>query len=231
MRIRLPSWRTWAHRWGFRLFLLAVLPLCGCLEFYQEISLSPDGSGRAVIKYAAKESLMQSGPTMKFFSAQEGRMMLDPERIREYFQVKEGINLRRVSVDREDDLAVVHLQIEFDDIELLSDQNLNYQWKLEGPYKVLRIELDKATRTGKPGKFQKMIAQSFNDRGFTFKVRFPRKIAESNAKSVDWSVAEWFVPLGYFLDPDAPPSKSFYAKIPATFWERVHGWFAGLWGD
>jgi hypothetical protein len=114
----------------------------------------------------------------------------------------------------------------FTDIRALSDQGVSYSYNVEGGYRVLKIQINRGVRPGqvKQPELQKAVAQGMSNHGFRFKVFMPRKVVESNADSVEWSVVSWFVPLGYFFDPTQTEDRILYAKIPLTFWERVKAW-------
>jgi len=204
-------------------FLLSLFFLGGCFDFEEMVYLNPDGSGRAVLRYAVLPSLIGGSPFLKL---PEGSIPLSQEEVAKRLALKEGITVDRIDVYDLQGMRNVRVHLAFNDIRALSDQGVDYSYEPEGRYRVLRIRIVRGVRPGqvKQPELQKAIAQGMRDHGFRFKVFMPRKVVESNADSVEWSVVSWFVPLGYFFDPTETEDRVLYAKIPLTFWERVKFW-------
>lgn len=209
---------------GKLLLLLGFLfSLSGCFDFEEMIYLNPDGSGRAVIRYAVLPSLIAGSP---FFRLPEGSIPLSREDVAKRLALKPGLIADRIDVYDLEGMRNVRIHLQFEHIRYLTDQGISYSYEPEGKYLVLKIKVARGARPGqvRQPELQKAIAQGMTNHGFRFKVFLPRKVEESNADKVEWSVASWFVPLGYFFDPTVSEDKILYAKIPLTFWERVKLW-------
>lgn len=203
--------------------LVAGLTLvAGCLEFEQEIVLEPDGSGRTVVRYAAQASLIEAIPTFN-------GLLLDRRKIERHFGEKPGLRLDGVDVVDRGKIRYVRMHLAFDDVSALSDEALSYSWKVEGTHRAFRIDMHKRQYRHPEAKMQSAVVQALQDNGFRFKVRLPSRIVETNADKVEWASAEWFVPLGYFVDRKAP-IKHLYAKVETDTWDAVKGWFSNLFG-
>lgn len=213
-----------------RRFLACIAALClsvGCFDFDQELFVNEDGSGRSVLRYAALESFVASSPMARFMQPGTKDLLMNKQAIIEHFASLEGVHLRKIDLWNEGDTRYVRAHIDFDDIHALSTRGVTYTWRVEGAHKVFRITLDRDYGRGSKGQLQEQLAAGLMKNGFRFKVHLPRKIVDSNAKSVDWSVAEWYVPLGYFIHPDAKTIQ-LYAKVEADTWDRVKAWFLQL---
>lgn len=216
--------RTAAQR-GRRLGLLLVslLLLSGCLDFFQEIRLEEDGSGRTVIRYAAQTSLVEGNPLLQ-------GLLLEQGQIHRHFAERPGLHLDGADVWDRDGNRYVRLQVAFDDVALLSDDAIQYSWGVEGGHKVFRITLKRRQHRTPRSPMQDQAARAMVQYGFTFKVRLPGRVVDTNSEKAQWSTVEWFVPLGFFLDPEAK-EMVLYAKLEASRWEIFKGWVGGLFGS
>ena len=225
MFYRPSRYRRLARRLAVPMLLLAV----GCFDMRADIHMDQDGSGTATLGYSLSESILRSGPLDNMLSRRKGGGPgLDADKIAKKIGDREGIKLNDVDVWMEDDQHFVRLHMDFEDISYLGDDDVRYEWELEGGYWVFRVIVSKErTRKQEYTPVQKAVISAMDQQGFHFKIHLPRRIVESNADTVNWNVAEFFVPLGFFLMPDAS-TKVLYAKTEATTWERVKSWFADL---
>ncbi len=206
--------------------LATVFSGLGCFSVEQEMYVNEDGSGRGVIKYSGVENLIRGSPFMKFFDPSAPGLELDRGALAEHFADYEGVELRKVDVWTEGDQRVVRLHVDFDNISSMSERDVKYSWDVEGEYKVFRIDIIKRGKKrdideNKPANHA--LKKSFTENGFVFKAHLPRKIIDSNAVSVDWNAASWFVPLSFYLSKEGA-NMSLYARTKATTWERVVDW-------
>lgn len=207
--------------------LLALLTaaLTGCFDLYQEIRLEEDGSGTARLRYAAKPGMLASVLNQRGLKPE---MLTDREAVEEHFDLREGVEVENVRMGRRDERQVVDVELRFEDIEAISDEAVRYEWRIEGAYKVLRMILEKRSgRQRRASDFQRRIASSMTGNGFHFKVHLPRRVVDSNAESLDWNVATWFVPIRFYM-AEGPQRKVLYAKMEATWRERLQAWFDDL---
>ncbi len=203
--------------------LVAGLSLVtGCLEFEQEIILEPDGSGRTIVRYAVQAGEVNTNPAL-------AGLLLDRGKIIEHYSNRPGLRLDGVDVTDQGKTRLVRMHISFDDVSALSDDAIAYSWGVEGMHRVFRIHVQKKQFRQPKSKMQPALVQALQGNGFRFKARLPSKIVETNADKIEWSSAEWFVPLGFFVDSNET-SRMLFAKIETSTWDAIKGWFAGLFG-
>lgn len=209
-------------------FLIFGVSQSSCFDFEELIYLNPNGGGRAVVRYAVLPSLIGSSP---FLRLPEGSIPFSREEVSKRLAFKEGIIVDRIDVYDFQGMRNVRIHLSFENIRFLTDRGVSYSYEPEGRYQVLRIRIAPGVRPGqvRQPELQKAIAEGMTNHGFHFKVFLPRKVVESNADKVEWSVASWFVPLGYFFDPTATQEKVLYAKIPLTIREQIKHWIQRLW--
>jgi len=228
MQSQTPPPHSWRRRVQHALAAAAVLVLAGgCFDFDQELFVNEDGSGRSVLRYAALESFVASSAMARFMQPGTKDMLMNKQAIVDHFATLDGVRLSKVDLWAEGETRYVRAHIDFEDVNALSTRGVAYSWRVEGEHKVFKITLDRDYGRGAKGKLQEQLAAGLMKNGFRFKVHLPRKIVESNAKNVDWSVAEWYVPLGFFIHPDAKTIQ-LYAKVEAGTWDRVKAWILQL---
>lgn len=213
-----------------RIALLSLLAatLAGCFEVRSEIYLDKDGSGNALVSYAISDAVLKGGPFGDFIVMdQNGVVGLDRAKIASKVERRPGLKLDNLDVWTNGEAHFARLDIQFDHVEQLGENDISYAWNVEDGGWMFRIIVDK-----KPGKhvdspIQKGLSKSFGEKGFFFKVHLPGKIVDSNAAAVNWNVAEFNVPIGFFLQSEAA-TKVYYAKIEAGTWDRIKAWLLDL---
>lgn len=226
--------RTNAIRHLRRIVLLLPLTLlAGCFDMQADIELNMDGSGSAAIGYALTEDFLKSGPLENMILRKDGQAYIDRNKVLKRFEDREGITLKDLDLWREEDKHYLRIMLDFENIAQLGDRNVQYEWALEDGAWVLRIIVRKEKAAagrdedGQREALRSALYDALSKQGFHFRVHLPRKIIDSNADEVRWNVAEFFVPVSFFLKPEAT-TRILYARVEATTWERVRWWVSSL---
>jgi hypothetical protein len=201
----------------------SFLFLSACFDFEEEIFLHLNGSGRAVITYRVMPAFLQAS----FLRVPEG-VPITPELVRKRLALKEGLTVDAIDTWEEGPYRYVKLHLEFSKISQLSDRGMLLDFKpYKGNYRLeIRLKSGVNPQFVHNPQLQRGVAKAVNQNGFRFKVYLPRKVEKSNADKVEWSIVHWFVPLGFFLDPEEK-EKLLYAEIPMTLSERIRYFFKG----
>jgi hypothetical protein len=192
--------------------------LVACFEFDSTIHLNPDGSGRAEFAYRFPPGLLDSTDIA-------GKIPLTQKDVDARYRMRAGVTQYRAEFRDLPQFKEVRLFLDFDNIASLSERGSTYSYTVEGPYKVLRIKIDKTT-SGAPNakqknQFQQVMLQKALDRySITFKVYLPEKIDTSNAQKVEWNAATWDIPLSAFM-ADEKQVIILEAKSKIGLWERL----------
>lgn len=209
------------HSFGF--FFAVVVLLAACFEYDGVVHINPDGSGRAEFAYRFPPGLIEK-------SDLGGKIPLTQKDVDARYRMRAGVTQYRADFRDIGNFKEVRIHLEFDDVASLTERGNIFTYTVEGPYRVLRIRLDKQTagidQGRKQNPRQEMLTQKVLDRyKITYKVYLPEKIDQSNAQKVEWNAATWEIPLSAFLDTNKNVIV-LEAKTKIGIWERLR-WKVG----
>lgn len=210
------------------LFACLLLFVAGCFEVRSEIFLEKDGSGRALVSYAIPDGVLQGGPFGEFISMDaNGIVGLDRNKIAAKIEARQGLKVKSVDVWTDGNNHYARLDISFEHIANMGEKDITYSWAVEDGGWLFRMIVEKKPGRTADSPVLRGLTKSLGDKGFFFKVHLPGKIVESNSESVNWNVAEFSVPMGFYLQSSAA-TKVYFAKIEAGPWDRLKAWLADL---
>jgi hypothetical protein len=198
------------HR--FVLPLLLVLAIAGCISYEQDTRLDEDGSGSMDIHYWISEDMLS------WFK--QGTLSFNEDSVRAQYTA-EGITVESVRSESRDSDSTRHVYVtlSFDDVRKLPEchgfKDIDVQWMREGDVFRFVQTLPAASSSGEG------MLDEFT---FTYRFEFPGDLRETNADSVDGSVAVWEYRLS-----DLTEKKRLEAVVVATSGRDVW-WVIGVLG-
>ncbi|MDD4351441.1 MAG: LPXTG cell wall anchor domain-containing protein [Candidatus Gracilibacteria bacterium] len=158
-----------------------ALMLTGCINYAEEISLNPDGSGTWVIDYSISEEMMDATEGM----AEDN---FDTAEIEKSFEGKE-LKLNKVDTFSKDGFRHVVMETSFTDIsqlvEMMEGRELKFTANEDGTYTFYAMM---------PGGGGMMEDDSMKEFTWTTVVNLPGEVAESTG-TVKGRTVTWEIPL------------------------------------
>lgn len=194
-----------------------VLLLSACFEFDGVVHINPDGSGKAEFAYRFPEGLIDKTDLA-------GKIPLTQKDVDARYRMRAGVTQYRAEFRDLPKSREVRLFLTFDDVSSLSERGNTFSYTIEGPYKIFRVKIDKASagvqKKARAENQAKMVRGVLDKYKITYKVYLPEKIEQSNAQLVEWNAATWEIPLSVFLSNEKT-GIVLEAKTRANYWERI----------
>jgi len=97
----------------------ALVALCGCIEYEEDLTLNADGSGTLKVKYAMQEQMAAMGGS----DEGKGELPMDKKKVEDLFAKTDGVTVSDVNVSLEDEKRVVTFTLKFDSLDKLVASN------------------------------------------------------------------------------------------------------------
>lgn len=191
--------------------LLLVL-IAGCISYEQDTQLDEDGSGSMQIHYWISEDMLT------WFKG--GNLSFNEDSVRAQYRAEHiTVESLRSETRESDSTRHVFVTLSFDDIRRLPEcpgfKDLDIKWMREGDVYRFVQTLPAASSSGDG------MLEHFT---FTYRFEFPGEVRESNADSLDGSLAVWSYKLS-----DLSEQKQLEAVVVASTGTNIW-WVLGVLG-
>lgn len=200
-----------------RVAALALLGIVAgaCMEVQVHVRVQADGSATMRLSYVVAQKLVKG----EYVTFDRNELLpLDRPAIDAWVAAIAGARLLDVDIDDIDDatyqkyggLRRIRFGVLVPDLEAVRFDHVRfafYPWRNSQIFQfIVDKNIPKQEHPGRAviGEVADLLRPALAGRALTLNVELPNRVSDSNANRVEWSKAEWRIPLERFLDTQTP---------------------------